>query len=77
MVSSAKPRMITSACYASVVDTLVDRIKALVPAHPKLLYLNTPFGLFGIPGFQCDDLQPSLAQAGAALSIVRTKTLTR
>jgi hypothetical protein len=45
---------------------LKDRILALIPAHPEILTIDEPWGLFQIPGFDCRDLQPSCAQAGWA-----------
>lgn len=49
------------------------RILALIPANPSILTMDGPFGLHAIPGFECDDLQPSLAQASAALGWARNQ----
>lgn len=54
--------------YASTADRLVDRIVALIPSHPEILALESPWGLFKVDGFKCDDIGPSLAQAAWALS---------
>lgn len=57
--------MNSSAGYADTAERLVERIVAL---GPVVLTLATPWELFGVPGFACRDLGPSLAQAGFALS---------
>jgi len=59
--------------YESVGQQLVTRIMALVPEHPEILQLDSAWGLFKIPGFKCDDLQPSFGQASAALGIAQRK----
>jgi len=53
--------------YNGISDELVRRIVALVPAHPEILTMRSAFDLFEVPGFECKDLAPSLAQAAAAL----------
>lgn len=57
-----------AAMYAGTADALVQRIAALIPKHPEILSMNDPAGLFKIPGFKCDDLQPSYFQASWALN---------
>lgn len=57
--------------YAATADELCDRIKKLIPTHPEIMTIESTFDLFKIEGFKCDDLQPSLAQAGAALAKAR------
>lgn len=59
--------------YYAVLDELIERIEALVPEHPEILELDDAFGLFKIPGFNCSDLEPSLAQASAALAEARER----
>ncbi len=54
--------------YAQTADELTQRILRLIPTQPQILTLDGPFGLFRVPGFKCDDLQPSLAQASFALA---------
>jgi hypothetical protein len=54
--------------YAETANTLVDRIVALIPAHPEIMSMDDPWALFKVPGFKCNDLQPSLFQASWALS---------
>jgi hypothetical protein len=53
--------------YEGIANTLVERIMKLIPAHPEILDLKDAWGLFGIDGFDCSDLDPSLAQACSAL----------
>jgi len=53
--------------YVSTANVLADRIEALIPLHPEIMEIDDPFKLFKINGFKCDDLAPSLAQAGWAL----------
>lgn len=57
--------------YTDTADALVARIDALVPAHPEILTLTSAWELFRVPGFHCDDLQPSAFQAGWALAKVQ------
>lgn len=59
------------AAYEATGNVLVDRILALLPEHPEILTMPSPFGLFDVPGFRCDDLKPTLAQASAALHQAR------
>lgn len=59
--------MATEYNYERTGNDLVDRIVALIPEHPEIIDLDSPWDLFKC-GLKCDDLQPSLAQAGAALS---------
>lgn len=51
--------------YEATADVLVDRIVAL---GPVILNLDSPWGLFKIEGFDCSDIEPSLAQASGALA---------
>lgn len=58
--------------YVSTGNELRDRILALIPKHPEIMTCDSAFALFKIaPEFKCDDLQPSLAQAGWALASAR------
>lgn len=63
--------MINVQTYASTAEALAERIFALIPDNPQILTLESPFDLFKVPGFRCDDLQPSLAQASGALAKAR------
>jgi hypothetical protein len=54
--------------YGETAEELCRRIFRLIPANPQIMELSEPFGLFKVPGFECNDLQPSLAQASAALA---------
>ena len=55
----------TANTYARTADALTDRIVAL---GPQILALDDAWKLLRAPGFQCDDLAPSLAQADFALA---------
>jgi hypothetical protein len=57
--------------YDSIVNELEKRIESLVPNNPQILEMKDPWGLFGIEGFICGDLQPSYHQACWALSRVQ------
>ncbi len=52
--------------YETVAQELKRRILALIPDHPEILEMTDAWDLFKIPGFNCSDLDPSLAQADAA-----------
>lgn len=54
--------------YEAVANTLGQRILDLIPKHPEILNLESPWDLFKIEGFNCSDLQPSLMQASWALA---------
>ncbi len=69
--SSAPAERRESMSYASIADKLVDRIEACVSEHPEILTLDDAWGLFKVPGFKCDDIGPSLAQAQWALGKVQ------
>lgn len=59
--------------YEDTAHTMIERIYSLIPEHPEILQLDSPWDLFQIDGFGCDDLQPTLAQAAVALSIAKAK----
>jgi len=54
--------------YETTAYALVERISALIPEHPEILNMTSPWDLFNVPGFNCKDIGPSLAQAWIALS---------
>ncbi len=54
--------------YTSTANELKGRIAALIPEHPEILSLESAWDLFKVPGFACQDLGPSMAQAEWALS---------
>jgi len=54
--------------YEKCGQSLKSRILALIPKHKQILQITDPFELFRIPGFKCDDLEPTLAMADAALA---------
>jgi hypothetical protein len=56
-----------SEAYESTGNELRNRILALITDHPEILEMDDCFKLFKVEGFKCDDLQPSLAQAGWAM----------
>jgi len=53
--------------YVGTADALVERILATFKAHPEAAQLTDAWDLFKVPGFTCDDIGPSLAQADGAL----------
>lgn len=63
--------------YEETSTKLGLRILALIPSNPSILTMERPFALFKVPGFRCDDLQPSLAQAQHALTWARGKWKTQ
>lgn len=58
--------------YGGTANLLRDRIAALIPAHPEILQMVEPWGLFKVEGFHCDDIAPSLAQASWALAAAQS-----
>jgi len=57
--------------YMTATDELTNRILKLIPDHPEIMALESPFDLFKVAGFDCKDLDPSLMQASFALSNAR------
>ncbi len=57
--------------YESTADELVNRIRSLIPTNPEILSMESPFDMFKVPGFKCDDLAPSFSQACWALARAR------
>jgi len=53
--------------YNKTVNILTDRILVLIKTNSEILLMESPYKLYGIRGFYCEDLQPSLAQAILAL----------
>lgn len=62
----------TAPPYIAAADELCNRIHALIPEHPEILTIDSAWDLFRVPGFNCDDLQPSWAQASWALGKARS-----
>ena len=54
--------------YRDTAEELCRRILALMPEHPEIMDMESPWELFGVDGFACGDLQPSAAQAEGALA---------
>ena len=63
--------MTTEQAYTNTEETLKTRILAMIPGHPEILTMDGPWGLLKVDGFVCDDLSPTLAQAGWALGAAR------
>jgi hypothetical protein len=54
--------------YSTTSDALVERIRALIPAHPEIVAFTDAWQLFTVPGFKCDDLALTMFQAAWALA---------
>lgn len=52
--------------YESTADAMVARILETFKRHPEAAALDDVWKLFKVEGFKCDDIGPSLAQAGWA-----------
>ena len=65
--------MSESAEYVATANELGQRIYDLIPDHPEILTLESVWDLFGVEGFKCDDLDPSMGQAMGALGWARSK----
>ncbi len=61
--------------YEECALSLRDRIFELIPSHPEILEMDSPWALFKISEFKCADLQPSLGQATGALGSAIAKYL--
>lgn len=48
-------------------QTIIDRILALIPTNPQILEMDTPFELCNIPEFKISDLQPAYHHVATAL----------
>jgi hypothetical protein len=59
--------------YVSTADELVRRIEALIPEHPEILTFDSAWSLFDVPGFKCNDIGPSAAQAMWALATAQRR----
>lgn len=55
------------AFYENDANRLVQRIREVAATQPQILELTDPWDMFKVPGFKCDDIGPSLFQAGWAL----------
>lgn len=65
--------MMTKQEYEKSGDELYRRILAL---GPQILELTDAWQLFKIPGFECRDLEPTMAQADAALALAQQRLRT-
>ena len=50
---------------------LTKRILGLMEREPRVVEISDPWELFKVPGFKCDDLEPTVAEASAALGEAR------
>lgn len=57
--------------YEQTALELKERIERLIPEHPEILAIDNSWELFKVPGFRCEDLQPSLFQASWALGAAK------
>lgn len=57
--------------YDAIANALVTRILETLKLHPEAADVTDAWALFKVPGFKCDDLAPSFAQASWALSRAR------
>lgn len=53
--------------YSSTAEVLSDRIYNLIEDNQYILDTTDPWKLFGIEGFDCSDLQPTMYQVMYAL----------
>lgn len=58
----------TDKTYVEIGGTLVERIVALIPDNPQIMYMSNPFDLLDIKGFEHSDLAPSVFQVNWALA---------
>ena len=58
--------------YEATADVLVQRIVELIPKHPEILKMTSPWDLFSVQGFVCSDLNPTMHQAAWALEKAKT-----
>ena len=61
--------------YEEIADELTRRIFNLAHEHPEVRTMQSAWDLFRVPGFNCDDLAPSLHQAQWALARARAQLL--
>ena len=54
--------------YSATADILVGRIVDLIPRNPHIMEMDSPWDLFKVKGFKCDDIGPSLFQASCSLA---------
>lgn len=59
------------AAYEAAADVLVERILQSMREHPEAMNIMDPWDLFKVPGFKCDDIGPSFAQAAWAIGRAR------
>jgi hypothetical protein len=59
--------------YELTAERLKARILALIPTNPDILMLESPWGLWDIPGFNVGDVGTSYAQASWALEAAKAE----
>lgn len=57
--------------YRSITGELTERVLALIEDNPCIIKMHDPSDLFGLPGFYCADLSPSMLQMETALDIAK------
>ncbi len=57
--------------YEAAADKLVQRMLQTFEAHPDAAQLDDVWKMLKVPGFNCDDIGPSLFQAGWAFSMAK------
>jgi hypothetical protein len=61
--------------YSDTAEELVKRILVLIPTCPEIMTIESPWDLFKVPGFDCNDLGPTLFQVSWALAQARRRHL--
>lgn len=61
------------AAYDAIIAELENRIRALLPKHPKLLLMKDARGLLSIPEFRHEDLRASEQQVHEAFFRLKQK----
>lgn len=57
--------------YTATADRLVQRMLESFKEHPEAAKLDSVWDMLKVPGFQCDDIGPSHAQAGWAFNTAK------
>jgi len=54
--------------HEETANRLTERILESIPGHPEILDMDNPWLLYKVKDFQCNDINPTHAQAVAALA---------
>jgi len=73
----SKPSNMTEHYYQATIEILYERIVKLLPQHPEILEMQSPFELFKIKEFNTLGLDTTLAQAVAVLSKIKAEHATQ